>query len=350
MGKCRRVLLLLGAASGCLGLLAFPTVPERTTETISEKKTDTSLSVAGTLVVAANGIVAQENTTTVALGASSGAAAPALIKVAGGKFGNSHGSTKPTTVTLGAAGGAGSFLLTGGALGIARLNVSADAPGNGAGYIDIARIEGGAMTMRQCYNDNINTVRVTFAGNGSLGGAHGQGATTFQGNAAEVRSENGALIYFNQGNANPNMNTAGTSVRIVGAADASFLTQYEGTVTFNRGFAFANAGFVKFSGSSRVARYRFTASDIIGAGVNEQVDAVGIAREFLQPFRVEHLVGIDIEGDDDAAPLRIGVRVDRALDEILVSRVQAVENAEGARGTIEDGPVEVLICFIQCHV
>ena len=64
-------------------------------------------------------------------------------------------------------------------------------------------------------------------------------------------------------------------------------------------------------------------------------DARLVGHELLQPISREHLVGIDVEGDDGArAPLFAG-RVHRLADDEAVPLVDAVEDAEGHRGAIE---------------
>ena len=260
------VLACVGCNVGFLRAASeYPNVAAGDTVTVSSDRTETSVTVAGTLIVT-GGKVAQAAATTVTFGSPAGSAAPALIKVTGGAFGVASSKADSTTVNLGAGGGSGSFLVTGGALGVADLNIASDAAGSG-GYIDFARLEGGKASFRRCHNASAHTARITIAGTATLGVEHHQSPTMYNGNSFEIHSEDGSLIDYALGNANPNMNESGNSVRLTGDADVRILTQYSGSAKFNKGFSFSNQGSVTFDGNGRDAEFRINASNVFGSGV-----------------------------------------------------------------------------------
>ena len=259
------------ACAGCnVGFLRaaseYPNVAAGDTVTVSSDRTETSVKVAGTLIVT-GGKVAQAAATTVTLGSPAGSATPALIKVTGGKFGNAHGSTNPMTVNIGEDGGSGSFLVTGGELGVAKLNISEKATGNG--FIDIARLEGGIARFRQSVNNNANVARMTIAGPSvTFGTEHGWYPTMFSGKGAfEITSENGAPMFFSQKNVYCTMNATNTVVRLTGKTDCAVDTQ-DSTVKYNNGFCFANEGAVTLMSTGKTwIEHIFQASGILGSGV-----------------------------------------------------------------------------------
>ncbi len=245
----------------------YPNIEYGDTVTLSGTAADTAVTVAGTLVVPSGAVGAQVAATTVTFGSPSGSVAPAEIRVTGGKFGNSHGSNGPTTVNLGDDGGSGRFLVTGGELGVAVLNVSANAAADGNGYIDYARVEGGTARFRTLVNNKASsTARLVVAGKSTIGPAHGWYPLVYSGTGAfEVASENGAPVYIDMSNLPMTWNTAGTVVRFTGNADFTLASQNASYVAeYRRGLTFANNGAVTLRLNST---HRFEANGIIGSGV-----------------------------------------------------------------------------------
>ena len=245
----------------------YPNIEYGDTVTLSGTAADAAVTVAGTLVVPSGAVGAQAAATTVTFGSPSGAAAPAEIRVTGGKFGNAHGSNSPTTVNLGDAGGSGRFVVTSGTLGVAMLNISANTADDGNGYIDYARVEGGTAKFRTLVNNKTSSIaRLVVAGTSTIGPEHGWGPTVYQGSGAfEVASENGTPVLVNMSNLPLTWNTAGTVVRFTGTADFTMQSENKTNIaSYNRGFVFANTGAVTFYKDSN---HRFTAGGIIGEGV-----------------------------------------------------------------------------------
>ena len=251
---------------------AYPTIPAGEKEVLSSERTETEISVAGTLEVVTGGKGALAAVSTVTFGSPAGSAEPAQIKVSGGSFGSAHNNTTPTTVNLGEDGGRGHFLVTGGKLGVRKLNISAAAQPDESGYIDFLRIEGGTALFRQSVNSNTHTARVVIAGASTkFGSEHGWYPTMFQGPGAFlIESENGALIDFQLGNCQPTMNS--TPVQTVGDADCRVMVDYGGSVKFAKDFCFAHNGAVILkTGNSSAGNFNFAASGIIGESVSEVV-------------------------------------------------------------------------------
>ena len=251
---------------------AYPTIQAGEKEVLSTERTETEISVAGTLEVVTGGKGALAAVSTVAFGSPAGAAEPALIKVSGGTFGSAHNKTTPTTVNLGNDGGRGHFLVAGGKLGVRKLNISAAAQPDESGYIDFLRIEGGTALFRESVNSNTHTARVVIAGASTkFGSEHGWYPTMFQGPGAFlIESENGALVDFQLGNCHPTMNS--TPVQTVGDADCRVAVDYGGSVKFAKNFCFAHNGTVIMrTGNSDAGNFNFAASGIIGESVSEVI-------------------------------------------------------------------------------
>ena len=245
----------------------YPNIEYGDTVTLSGTAADTAVTVAGTLIVPSGAVGAQSDTTTVTFGSPSGSATPAEIRVTGGKFGNAHGTTKSTTVNLGDAGGSGRFVVTSGTLGVAKLNISANAATDANGYIDYARVEGGTAKFRTLVNNKSSSVaRLVVAGASTIGPEHGWYPNVYQGTGAfEVASENGTPVYINLGNLPMSWNSAGTVVRFTGDADFKLDSDSNTySVEYRRGLTFANNGAVTFNKNST---HRFEANGIIGFGV-----------------------------------------------------------------------------------
>ena len=244
----------------------YPNIEYGDTVTLSGTAADTAVTVAGTLVVPSGAVGAQAAATTVTFGSPSGSPTPAEIRVTGGTFGNSHGSSNSTTVNLGDDGGSGRFVVTSGTLGVAKLNISANTADDGNGYIDYARVEGGTAKFRALVNNKASsTARLVVAGASTIGSAHGWYPTVYSGTGAfEVTSENGALINVDMGNIYPTWNTAGTVVRFTGNADCTIKSSGGVTLAYNRGFTFANNGALTFVDNST---HVFYANGIVGGGV-----------------------------------------------------------------------------------
>lgn len=257
------IVLIPGLAFG-----EYPSVAVGETVTLTTERTETAIAVSGTLEVAAGGKGALAAASTVTLGSPDAASAPALVKVSGGAFGSAHNGVTPTTVDLGAAGGRGRFLVTGGKLGVEVLNISSATVPDESGYIDFLRLEGGTALFRRSINDSTVTARVVVAGSPStFGPEHGWYPTMFSGKGPFlVESENGALINIVTGNSHPTLNA--TPLRIAGAADCRVSTHYGAPVTFGNAFRFDNAGgvFLKTENNT-AAEFRFKDSGFIGDGV-----------------------------------------------------------------------------------
>lgn len=247
----------------------YPTVAAGDTVVLTSTRTESTVTVKGTLEVAVNGVGARAAETTVALGSPKGEPG-ALIKVSGGKFGNSNtnGGKNPTTLTLGADGGSGRLLVQSGELGLGKLHLSGNAAGDGNGFIDFLRIEGGKTYIRRYFNENVNTARVTIAGRSyTYASAHVQGPTVFNGTGAfAVESEAGAPIVFSGSNTKVTLNAPDTPVVFTGDADCTFnVADYN--FTFSRGCRFLNKGAVAFSNNKSGYAFKFNGSDIIGADI-----------------------------------------------------------------------------------
>ena len=87
---------------------------------------------------------------------------------------------------------------------------------------------------------------------------------------------------------------------------------------------------------------------VVHAGFRKRIEPVGIARELLQLIGAKHLVGIDIEREGDCAFARLSC-ADCLADQVLMSGMQPVEHAEGARRSGEQLPIECLICEVERH-
>lgn len=267
MKKLMLFVLAVAVARVVAAQSVYPNIEYGDTVTLSGTAAETAVTVAGTLIVPSGAVGAQSDTTTVTFGSPSGAASPAEIRVTGGKFGNAHGSTKSTTVNLGDDGGSGRFVVTSGALGVAKLNISANVATDANGYIDYARVEGGTAKFRSSVNNKASSVaRLVVAGVSTIGPEHGWSPIVYSGSGAfEVASENGTPVNFSLGNLPMSWNNAGTEVRFTGDADFTLVSENKTySVEYKRGFTFANNGAVTFNKDST---HRFEANGIMGSGV-----------------------------------------------------------------------------------
>ena len=88
----------------------------------------------------------------------------------------------------------------------------------------------------------------------------------------------------------------------------------------------------------------------IDVETRELVDAALVGHELLHASRAKHLVGIDVERDDERARPHLASRSRRLADDEPMPRMNAVEYAEGARGTREHRSIERIIHLIcNCH-
>ena len=253
---------------------AYPTIQAGEKDVLSSERTETEISVAGTLEVVTGGKGALAAASTVKFGSPAGSSEPAQIKVSGGSFGSANNNTTPTTVNLGDDGGRGHFLVTGGKLGVSKLNISDAAQPDESGYIDFLRLEGGTALFRQSVNNNTCTARVVVVGRSAkFGPAHGWWPTMLSGKGPFlIEGEDGALVNIDFDNVSETtVNT--TPTRVVGAADCCLLMTGDGVVIkFSKNFRFDNDGAVILKTTkSTLGQFRFNASGIIGAGVTNLV-------------------------------------------------------------------------------
>lgn len=232
----------------------YPDVAYGDTVEISETRTETSVTVAGRLVVT-GGASAQTAATTIALGAPAddalGVRVPAVIEVRGGSFGSSRRTQQPTTVTIGKAGGRGALLVTGGELHAAVLSISKDTPTNETGYIEFARVEGGDLYLRTISNESAATGRVVVAGKSTIHSNHDWYPTMHAKGAFVYESENGAPIAFDLSNLRASFNGSQIPVLVRGNGDISIATHGSDVgncLKYSAGACFDTTGTLTFSG------------------------------------------------------------------------------------------------------
>ena len=144
------------------------------------------------------------------------------------------------------------------------------------GIIDFARIENGALFVRQLYNHTSCTGRVTIVGGGtSYFGRRGRG---LESNFVEngpfiVRIEDGSTwncyFYNNCGD----FNKSGESIVSEGVGHAAFNQRPSGTASFRSGAYLNHLGsiYLRYAEVDKTATFAFEASDIIGPNVTNIV-------------------------------------------------------------------------------
>ncbi len=88
----------------------------------------------------------------------------------------------------------------------------------------------------------------------------------------------------------------------------------------------------------------------VDAAFRQHGDALLVRHELLEPRRMEHLVGIDVERERHASAAGFPRRRARAVQQEAMPPMHAVEHAEGARRALEERMVERLVNSIDlCH-
>ena len=202
------------------------------------------------------------------LGAAEGVAQIVAVG-AGSKVGEAANNTPTrTALTLGAGGRAGQLVCQdGGAIGVSVLTIAADARADAAGFIDLARIEGGRLALREAQNNAAATGRIVCAG-GTLSSAQQWWPTMFQKGAFRLEVEQGATFRLDfPWIGGQTFNAKGATVLLDGDGSFTFTgsrgsDQYN--ITFNSGVTFNPSGKLRLESCD----YRFNSGVDFGPNLS----------------------------------------------------------------------------------
>ena len=234
--------------------------------TLSQSAAYEKIDVQGTLTVCDGAVVTVPN---LALGAASGVA-QIVATGAGSKVGEavSNMAQPPTALTLGVNGRAGQLVCQdGGAIGVSKLTIAADARTNETGFVDWGRIAGGRLALREAQNASSVTGRIVCAG-GTLASAQAWYPAMFQKGAFRLEVEEGATFQLSfQHVGGQTFNAKEATVLLDGDGHFSFAGSRDNDaykIDFNKGVTFNP------SGKLRLASCRYFFHDGVTFGPNLQ--------------------------------------------------------------------------------